>query len=412
MHRNTSSSHQENMMEHFTIIHALCRSALASPTPALRKQVERLRDELAADGNTREAARLAQLLSRVDKTVEILPTKVSRSFSAGAGEPMTRSVKPPVDRETSAALAEIIFAEDITDCAPIFSEHIQLAIDTTIEEWAHWKELQAVDIQPAQTCLLYGAPGTGKTELAKSFAKTLGLPIVVARIDGLISSFLGTTARNIGNLFTFANRYQCVLLLDEFDSIAKLRDDPQEVGEIKRVVNALLQNLDIRGNRGLTVGITNHPNLLDPAIWRRFEIQLEVPSPSFEVRKRIASRFITPLAVPDSHLRLIAWFTEGATGAEIETLVRTYKKSIALSAGEPIPLIEMLQRFATLNSARISGERRELLFSGTPQMLKALKTESTLRLSNDELGEMVGRDKSTISRQLQKLDTGDELEVV
>ena len=72
----------------------------------------------------------------------------------------------------------------------------------------------------------------------------------------------------------------------------------------------------------------------------------------------------------------------------------------------------MLQRFATLNSARISGERRELLFSGTPQMLKALKTESTLRLSNDELGEMVGRDKSTISRQLQKLDTGDELEVV
>ena len=121
-----------------------------------------------------------------------------------------------------------------------------------------------------------------------------------------------------------------------------------------------------------------------------------------------------PAAATENHWfpALIAWFTEGATGAEIETLVRTYKKSIALSAGEPIPLIEMLQRFATLNSARISGERRELLFSGTPQMLKALKTESTLRLSNDELGEMVGRDKSTISRQLQKLDTGDELEIV
>ncbi|WP_416193505.1 AAA family ATPase [Nitrobacter sp. TKz-YC01] len=139
--------------------------------------------------------------------------------------------------------------------------------------------------------MIYGAPGTGKTRLAYWIARKLDMPILLVKLDGLVSSFLGTTARNIGNLFTFANRYRCVLLLDEFDAIEKVRDDPQEVGEIKRVVNALLQNLDVRQNIGFTIGITNHSKLLDPAVWRRFEIQLEIPKPDFEVRKAIAEYF-------------------------------------------------------------------------------------------------------------------------
>src|SRR6202167_4526051 len=141
---------------------------------------------------------------------------------------------------------------------------------------------------PGRACMLFGKPGTGKTKLGYWLAERLGLPLVIARLDGLMSSFLRTTARNIGSLFDFANRYRCVLLLDEFDSLAKLRDDPQEVGEIKRVVNALLQNLDGRREVGLTIGITNHPRLLDSAVWRRFEVQLEIPKPDFVIRTEIA----------------------------------------------------------------------------------------------------------------------------
>lgn len=172
--------------------------------------------------------------------------------------------------------------------------------------------------------------GQPKTRLALWIAQQLDLPVVLVKLDGLVSSFLGTTARNIGNLFTFANRHRCVLLLDEFDAIAKVRDDPQEVGEIKRVVNALLQNLDTRRDVGFTIGITNHPKLLDSAVWRRFEVQLEIPKPDFEIRKAIAAHFMPPVKAPDSHLRLISWFTEGSTGAEIESLVRTYKKATTL----------------------------------------------------------------------------------
>ncbi|MCZ4093595.1 AAA family ATPase [Sinorhizobium psoraleae] len=226
------------------------------------------------------------------------------------------------------------------------------------------------------------------------------LPVLLVRLDGLVSSFLGTTARNIGNLFTFANRYRCVLLLDEFDAIAKVRDDPQEVGEIKRVVNALLQNLDVRQNIGFTIGITNHPKLLDPAVWRRFEIQLEIPRPDFAVRKAIAEHFMPPVQSPDSHLRLIAWFTEGSTGAEIEALVRTYKKATTVREEDRRGLLDTLRQFATLNAARVESERRALLFGEPANLFRAMHDDPALAFSMGDIGDIAGKDKSTISRWL------------
>src|SRR3546814_20678745 len=104
-----------------------------------------------------------------------------------------------------------------------------------------------------------------------------------------------------------------------------MRDDPQEVGEIKRVVNALLQNLDTRREIGFTIGITNHPTLLDPSVWRRFEMQLEITKPGFEMRKALAAHFMPPDDAPDPHLRPTAWFTRGPTGAELQSPVPPYK---------------------------------------------------------------------------------------
>ena len=246
-------------MDHFSIVQALCRAAMADASPALRKQVERLRDALAKDGEAKQAGALTSLLTAADRTREIAPSRIARSRAQLPAEVLTRNTPIPVDRETAAVLAEIIFPADIRQDAPIFDATVTGAIETIIEEWANFEVLSEVDIQPAKTCLIYGAPGTGKTRLALWIASQLELPVVLVKLDGLVSSFLGTTARNIGNLFAFANRHKCILLLDEFDAIAKMRDDPQEVGEIKRVVNALLQNLDTRRDVGFTIGITNHP---------------------------------------------------------------------------------------------------------------------------------------------------------
>lgn len=397
-------------MDNFPIIQALCRTALADPSPAVRKQVERLRDALTKEGDAKKAAALTSLLTAADRIKDVAPSRIERSRAHMSGETLSRNTPMPVDRETSAPLAEIIFPNQIRPDPPLFNPTVTQALGTIVNEWNNFERLSEIDIQPAKTCLIYGAPGTGKTRLAMWIARELDLPLVLVKLDGLISSFLGTTSRNIGNLFAFANRYRCLLLLDEFDAIAKLRDDPQEVGEIKRVVNALLQNLDSRRDIGFTIGITNHPKLLDPAVWRRFEIQLEIPRPDFDVRQRIAAYFMPPVTAPASHLRLMAWFTEGATGAEIESLVRTYKKAMTLSDPEKHGLIETLRQFATLNGARVEESRRELLFNDSAALIKKIKEE--LKFSLEEIGEITGRHKSTVSRQLKSSKNLMEEEVI
>lgn len=393
---------RDSVMEHFSIVQALCRAAMADASPAVRKQVERLRDALAKDGEAKQSSALTSILTTADRTKELAPSRIERSKAPLVGEILGRNTPVPVDRETSAALAEIIFPADIESSAPLFNATVRQAIGTIVEEWEHFDALAEIDIRPSKTCLIYGAPGTGKTRLALWIARELDLPVVLVKLDGLVSSFLGTTARNIGNLFTFANRYRCVLLLDEFDAIAKVRDDPQEVGEIKRVVNALLQNLDIRRDIGFTVGITNHPKLLDPAVWRRFEVQLEIPKPDFDMRKAIAAHFMPPVKAPDSHLRLISWFTEGATGAEIESLVRTYKKATTVREEDKRGLLDTLRQFATLNAARVQSERRALLFEDSTSLFRAMRDDPILNFSMADIGEISGKDKSTVSRQLGK----------
>jgi len=396
----STQPHMGLLMEHFSIIQALCRAAIAEASPATRKQIERLRDAIAKDGDPKQSAALSSILTTADRTKELSPSRIERSKSIVAGEVLTRNTPLPVDRETSAALADIFFPSDIQASPPLFNSRVSQAIRTIIEEWANFDVLSEIDIRPSKTCLIYGAPGTGKTRLALWIAQQLDLPVVLVKLDGLVSSFLGTTARNIGNLFAFANRHRCILLLDEFDAIAKVRDDPQEVGEIKRVVNALLQNLDIRRDVGFTIGITNHPKLLDPAVWRRFEVQLEIPKPDFEMRKAIAANFMPPIEAPDVHLRLIAWFTEGSTGAEIESLVRTYKKATTVRAEDKRGLLDTLRQFATLNAARVQSERRALLFDDTSNLFRAMRDDPILGFSMADIGEIAGKDKSTVSRQL------------
>jgi hypothetical protein len=321
---------------------------------------------------------------------------------------LTRNTQVPVDRETAAPLADIIFPSETKPSPPLFDATVTEAIGTVLEEWANLDALSDVGVNAAKTCLIYGAPGTGKSRLAYWIASQLGLPIVLARIDGLVSSFLGTTARNIGNLFNFANRYRCFLLLDEFDALAKLRDDPHEVGEIKRVVNALLQNLDARRDVGLTIGITNHPRLLDAAVWRRFEVQLEIPLPEFRVRVEIARHFMPPVAAPEMYLRMIAWFTEGTTGAEIEALVRTFKKSTAVPTDTPRQLLDTLRQFATLNTKRIDPARRALIFAKNGTLFRAMRDDAELAFSYDDIGGIAGKDKSTVGRQIKGATKSDK----
>jgi len=274
-------------------------------------------------------------------------------------------------------------------------------VRSVMDEWAHWDALTALSIEPTRSCLIYGAPGTGKTQLALWMSGQLAMPVVVARLDGLVSSFLGTTSRNIGTLFQFANRYRCILLLDEFDAIAKVRDDPQEVGEIKRVVNTLLQQLDARRQGGITIGITNHDQLLDAAVWRRFDVQLGVPRPHFQTRVAIARQYVAPLKLTNPQLDLLAWLSDGLTGAEIESLVRSIKKSAAIE-GDQFEFLSVVRRLATLHGGRISTSRRAALRQENPDLATMLMHDETLDFEQKDLAAVFDRDPATISRWLKE----------
>jgi hypothetical protein len=386
----------------FPIVRSLCRAALAGspPNEAVMQQVRRLVESYAAEGADREADAIRQLLEQSESQSAFAPSRLVRSRQPLPGEELTPKTPLPVDRETSSRLVEVLFPEQLPSGAPLFDADIQVGVTALLSEWVHWDALKSLAIQPTHSCLIYGAPGTGKTQLALWMAAQLGLPVVLARLEGLVSSYLGTTSRNIGALFQFANRYRCVLLLDEFDALAKIRDDPQEVGEIKRVVNTLLQSLDSRRELGITIGITNHDQLLDAAVWRRFDIQLGLPRPRFETRLQIARYYLQPLPTSDVQLKLVAWLADGLSGAEIEALARSIKKSAAIE-GERFEFLESVRQLGTLHGGRVPPSRREALRQDNSTLAAALYEDEALDFEQKELAQLFGRDPGTISRWLK-----------
>lgn len=373
---------------------------MENPTPTLTGHIKRLVSKLRAKGDEQKAVSLEKLLDSQVDTVSLVPSRLTFSKPGISwGEKLTKAVKAPVDRETGNILAEIIFPEG-HNVKPLFDNVFEDALDSMLREWGHADLLRQNGINTPLSCLLYGAPGTGKTKTAFYVSEKLSLPIVVAKLDGLISSFLGTTARNIASLFDFANRYHCILLLDEFDAIAKVRDDPHELGEIKRVVNTLLQCIDNRVSKGYTIAITNHEKLLDSAIWRRFDVKIHIPKPESNVRKKLVSSFMKK-ELSEPEISLLTWITVGYTGADIESLCNFLKRQKILSK-EKTNLIDSLKRYVYLNDGVLRDEMKELITSENEMMAYKLFSGSEGAFNQEKLSLIFSRDKSTISRWLSK----------
>jgi len=387
-------------MKYFTIIQALCRTSLANPNSAIQHQITRLRDALQKDGFEKESNSLTQLLSGAANSMDMAPSRIERSFIKNKKEKITSKTPKPVDKETSTPLAEIYFPDELPKESPIFNADIKYSVRSIIDEWSRFEELSSIDAQPASSCLIFGEPGTGKTHLAKWISSQMGLPVVLARLEGLMSSFLGTTSRNIGNLFKFANRYNCVLLLDEFDAIAKLRNDPQEVGEVKRVVNTLLQCLDERREDGFTFGVTNHVVLLDPAIWRRFDIQIEIPKPTLDVLKVLLNKFLSPLDFSETEIKFLAWCMEGSSGADVRSLCNWLKRVYIIDG--KVNLISSMKRFVLLNSGRVVSSKKSLILNSSEELISILAEENQNDFKQKELAKIFGISPSTLSKNLAK----------
>lgn len=264
--------------------------------------VEQLARKLRQAGDTAAADRLVRTVEQT-KTSEMAPASVS-------------TARLPVDNESRLALADEEWFSD-GDVEVILEAAIEQQINEFVRYVRAADRLIANRVGISPSMLIYGPPGVGKTELARRIAGELGLPLITARSDSLISSFLGSTAKNLRLLFEHARSRPCVLFLDELDSVAKLRDDQHELGELKRVVVSLLQNIDALANETVLLAATNHHHLLDPAVWRRFTYKLELTAPGIAARRRLFALFLSGYRPSERDADDFAAVAEGMTGDDI-----------------------------------------------------------------------------------------------
>lgn len=197
---------------------------------------------------------------------------------------------PPKDREGEWELADVKQPERLLDDL-VLTNRISRTLDGYVNEVRNWSALDAAGIPRRQRLLLQGPPGCGKTSAAEALATELGRPFMLVRLDAVVSSYLGETASNLRRILEYADQAPFVVLFDEFDSLGRSRDDQAEHGEMKRVVTAFLQMTDRYRGPSILLAATNHPDLLDEALWRRFDEVLTFKRPTVhETRKLLRLR--------------------------------------------------------------------------------------------------------------------------
>lgn len=345
--------------------------------------------KLETDGETRAVAKFKKLLS----------AQTEMSLSAMGNN--AKSLSIPVDTESRTTLADMIYPDE-NNIEVILSKRNADKLDSFILSYKNADKLNDLGIGVSNTLLLYGPPGCGKTKCAYLIAKQLSLPLVIARLDSLISSYLGTTAKNIRNLFEFAQKIPCVLFLDEFDAIAKARDDNNELGELKRVVNSLLQNVDSMSKDSLLLAATNHQQLLDSAVWRRFDYKLEIELPDKEAIRKLIYLFTSHMGIlSEKDVTELSTLFYGLSGAEIEELIT---KSIrnAVIHNHPFDKKNIYEEYFILQNIlpQNCNDTRKLLQIKAKYLRKCNEKIFSLQV----IADVLGSSKTTIQKIIKEAD--------
>jgi len=241
----------------------------------------------------------------------------------------------------------------------VLSEENQRAIEDILEQHHRGDVLRSFGMRPSDRLLFYGPPGCGKTVTAEVLATELGLPIALMRLESVVSSYLGETAANLRRVFDFIDSTPMVALFDEFDALGKERADASEHGELKRVVNAVLQMLDSYQGRSLIIAATNHEVMLDSAIWRRFEDVLVFRLPNRDELLRLLTiklRGVRRQFEP-SDREVLALF-KSMSHADVERVVRRAIKEMILKGQEFLEVRHLTKALERESSRRLKVRRR------------------------------------------------------
>lgn len=303
----------------------LAQAALTGDDLLVRKVVEALAADERAKRHTILADELGELLARHHRLPPMSPPAIS--YSSG----LYHEIHPKV-RLYDLVLPSLVREE----------------VEILLEEQHRADLLRAYNLEPRHRVLLVGPPGNGKTSCAEAIATELAVPLLVLRYESVITSFLGETSSRVGALLEEVRLRHCVLFLDEFDTLAKERGDEHDAGEIKRIVSTLLLQLDQLPSHVVVCAATNHSELLDRAVWRRFQLRLELPAPTRTERAAFLSLLADRLGMRLGRSpRTIADKLRDASYAELEEFVIELRRREILSgevdAGSPQMLDRLLR---------------------------------------------------------------------
>lgn len=214
----------------------------------------------------------------------------------------------------------------------ILPNHVLNVIEEFIEDQQYNEKYLANGLFPRNKMLLFGPPGNGKTVLTKAIANRMDCPLFYVRYDALMSDKPGETSRRLYSVFEYVKNIRCIMFFDEIDAIGKDRSDANEIGDMKRVVSTLLVQLDDVPPNVMVLGATNHAEMLDKAILRRFHVRLVLPNPDtdgYEKYLRMTfNKYKLEVDETKQKIRILAIQLEAENFAEIEVFVddvfRTY----------------------------------------------------------------------------------------
>ncbi|MBU9710506.1 ATP-binding protein [Evansella tamaricis] len=356
-----------------------------------------IRDSLLGDKRSVELA-AHMIIRKIKKNYPNISNEIAEILTTySAGAPLTRSMgvtPPPTDNESFLSLAKVEKI-DSYDENLILDNDIFEVIRRFTRERENAKKLISMGISPPNSILLYGPPGVGKTMIAKYLSHGLGKPLITLDLSATISSYLGKTGQNLKRVLDYAKSSQSILLLDEFDAVAKKRDDPSDLGELKRIVNVLLKELEDWPAQSIIIAATNFPDYLDKAIWRRFDIKLEVPLPNNTVRQQLWDVYLNKesfsIKIDNKIIELINEFVNDISPSDIKQICEKILRQVVIDESDPnIVLIkEVKDRFQGKN-----GEFNKLL-------AKQLKQIYGTKITQSNIARILGISTSTVNHHLK-----------
>jgi SpoVK/Ycf46/Vps4 family AAA+-type ATPase len=281
---------------------------------------------------TAEAIIAEERAKHHDVLADRLTHLIQSNGSSGAAMPALSATADASPRGKDF-ISEIVPTRRLDDL--VLPDVVRRAVEELVEEQQRADLLRAHGVEPRHRVLLVGPPGTGKTSLAEAIAEAAAVPLLLVRYELMIGSYLGETAARLKRVFDYARTTPCVLFFDEFDAIGKERGDIHETGEIKRVVTSLLMQVDDLPSYTVIAGATNHPELLDRASWRRFQLRLPLPLPTTQALtsyiEKFAQRFKESLGLSPA---TIAKQLGRISYAEVEQFCLDLQRRQILSLGE------------------------------------------------------------------------------